>query len=183
MSSNSDSECEMAGTSAATPVCKTCSWCKAYRPLVSDKTYCHACADKMFRECARCHQPFPDSKYFEDDNRRCNSCHKKYLREREKRILKQQQQISQLQKRIVQERRPEPSSPPPVKPKACAAGVKRALSTNRVDEWESGDATVDAAKDEEVDDDAGDIVVMGGKRRLVLSRRSGRRNNNVFFIV
>ena len=88
---------------------KTCNWCKAYTLLVPTKSYCLPCQGKMFRECSRCHFPFPDSKYFTGENRRCVACHKKYLKEKERRKQKQtttDQQQQQQQQQQQSKKRP-----------------------------------------------------------------------------
>lgn len=61
---------------------KQCNWCSAAGQLVTDKLYCTACAAKCYRECIRCHRPFPNKCYFRTNNKRCVSCQKKYLKER-----------------------------------------------------------------------------------------------------
>ena len=35
-----------------------------------------------YKECVRCHRPFPSDKYFQLSDIRCNSCTKKYLKEK-----------------------------------------------------------------------------------------------------
>jgi len=67
---------------------KKCNYCNKYQELVSKKPYCGRCENDMFRECGRCHKPYPDSKYFQLDSVRCNWCHPKYLKEKEKREKK-----------------------------------------------------------------------------------------------
>ena len=64
---------------------KICIWCRQYKPLVPGKQYCTTCKKQCYRECTRCHRPFNNQKYFSDtDGERCNACHKKYMKEREK---------------------------------------------------------------------------------------------------
>lgn len=163
--SNTTSESEgedsprTAAASSLAAVCKTCSWCKAYRPLAPNKTYCQSCSEKMFRECSRCHQPYPESKYFENGNRRCNSCQKKYLKEKEKRLQKQQQVI-------VQEQRRQPATLPSsaVKPRAAFKRPANVL----------GDDDESDLEDDEK------LLVMSGKQRLVLNR--GKKNNVIFIV-
>ena len=67
---------------------KRCNWCNQNTKLAPNKPYCKACSIKIFRECKRCHKPYPEEKYFEKNENRCNSCQEKYLREREKRLQK-----------------------------------------------------------------------------------------------
>lgn len=45
----------------------------------------------MFRECSRCHVPYPNKKYFKDNNKRCNACQQKSEREKEKREQRKKQ--------------------------------------------------------------------------------------------
>ena len=61
-----------------------CNWCSFQGKLVKNKPYCQNCLDKSFHECIRCKRPFPHAKYFELNSERCNSCHKKYLKEKKK---------------------------------------------------------------------------------------------------
>lgn len=65
---------------------KRCNWCNALVKLVPNKPYCGKCSRNCFRECRRCHRPFPNERHFEKDENRCNACHEKYLKEREKRL-------------------------------------------------------------------------------------------------
>ena len=67
---------------------KKCNWCNKYRELVFKKPYCLRCESNMFRECRRCHKPYDDSKYFQLDAIRCNSCHPVYMKGKEKREKK-----------------------------------------------------------------------------------------------
>lgn len=64
---------------------KICSWCNKPTTLLDRKKYCFRCASLMYRECFRCKLPFDNRKYFTLDEKRCNSCQKKYLQEKEKR--------------------------------------------------------------------------------------------------
>ena len=59
-----------------------CCWCRRVCKLVDGKPYCHACKVDCFRECIRCHRPFPNEKYFSMSHDRCNACSKKYLKEK-----------------------------------------------------------------------------------------------------
>ena len=67
---------------------KKCNFCNKFRELVFKKPYCLRCESNMYKECRRCHKPYDDRKHFELDPIRCNSCHPKYLKEREKRQSK-----------------------------------------------------------------------------------------------
>lgn len=71
---------------------KVCIWCQEYKSLAKQKPYCLECMTKMYRECARCRKPYPHAKYFDGDDRRCLTCQKKYVKERQKRLEKLQQQ-------------------------------------------------------------------------------------------
>lgn len=69
---------------------KPCNWCGGFFPFVPGKQFCKKCGDAAFKECRRCHRPYPDESFFELDKERCTSCHKKYLIERTKREMKRQ---------------------------------------------------------------------------------------------
>lgn len=180
MSSNSDSEGENLPLSPPLPrsdtpplshqssleistssTSKTCSWCKNFRLLLPNKSYCQSCFEKMHRECSRCHLPFPQSKYFQEGNRRCNSCHKKYLKEKEKRIQRQNQQ--QKQQTAATTSLSSSSSPPVEKPRT---GTKRpaAASSRGIEEENDNDE-----KDEEK------MFVMKGGQRVVW-KKDGKCN-------
>ena len=82
-------------------ISKQCGWCKNTKPMKPTSKYCLECYVASYRICSRCKIPYPDAKYFsESQSARCNSCHKKYLKDREaresreKRRLQQQQQPS-----------------------------------------------------------------------------------------
>ena len=64
---------------------KRCSYCNKEKLLVTGKSYCSDCNKNCFRECRRCKRPYHDKKYYAYSETRCNSCHKKYLKERAKR--------------------------------------------------------------------------------------------------
>jgi hypothetical protein len=103
---------------------KKCNYCSKFRQLVFKKPYCGRCENDMFRECRRCHKPYPDSKYFQLDSVRCNSCHPKYLKEREKR-----------EKKRVESSEPTPG---PSGKRTAAAMVASSRSTSSSDENSSG---------------------------------------------
>ena len=67
---------------------KNCIWCRTLTRLIPSKFYCFKCQKTCFRECRRCHRPFPSPKYFTEDDIRCNSCQKKILLEKQKRLEK-----------------------------------------------------------------------------------------------
>lgn len=62
-----------------------CIWCNEGDQLVNGKKYCQNCQMSMYKECCRCHRPFPSEKYFTSHSDRCNSCQKKYLCEKNSR--------------------------------------------------------------------------------------------------
>lgn len=64
---------------------KCCNWCFQKNEMKKDKPYCVLCSKNCFKECSRCHRPFPDKKYFGDNMVRCLACQRKYLKERIKR--------------------------------------------------------------------------------------------------
>ena len=42
--------------------------------LAENKSYCPDCASNCKRECTVCHKPYPNLKFYEKHNKRCNSC-------------------------------------------------------------------------------------------------------------
>lgn len=66
-------------------IVKACIWCGESNPLENNKNYCVACAEKCFRECCRCHKPYPNKRFFRYNDSRCNACQQKLLAERKKR--------------------------------------------------------------------------------------------------
>jgi len=89
MMMSSDSDDNTVGTSK---IVKTFVWCKGYKELVPTKAYCADCCGKMYKECSRCHLHYPDAKFFAQNEKRCNSCQKKYVKERERRVQKLNEQ-------------------------------------------------------------------------------------------
>ena len=80
-----------------------CGWCKRTKPMKSGSKFCSDCYDSSYRVCSRCKIPYPDAKYFnESPSTRCNSCHKKYLKDRETREKKRLQQLHQQQQQHQQ---------------------------------------------------------------------------------
>lgn len=71
----------------------TCSWCKNFEELLSGAKYCRSCHEKSYRVCSRCKLPYPDKKFFTEsgDGKRCNSCQRKYIKEREKYRLRREE--------------------------------------------------------------------------------------------
>ena len=67
---------------------KKCNFCLQNVTLIKNKPFCHKCAKNCFRECTRCHKPYNHEKFFELNEVRCNTCQRKYLKEREKREQK-----------------------------------------------------------------------------------------------
>ena len=64
---------------------KICCWCKANTSLVENKKFSQLCKDRAYSICKRCKFPFDNESYFQLDQDRCNSCQKKYIKEKEKR--------------------------------------------------------------------------------------------------
>lgn len=61
-----------------------CIWCgDNCKSLVKNK-YCDACKSKCVRECTTCHKPYPSLRFFKLNNNRCNSCHNRYLKQKQK---------------------------------------------------------------------------------------------------
>ena len=97
MSNNSDSDEQQQQQQQQVnkTIQKTCAWCKGYKLLVPSKKYCSDCCGQMYRECSRCRLPYPTAESFTLSDLRCNSCQKKYVKEKQKREQKQQQQQQQ----------------------------------------------------------------------------------------
>ena len=62
-----------------------CHWCATKLGVSDCEKYCESCSDNKYKECKRCHRPFPHERFFELDTERCNACQRKYLKEQEKR--------------------------------------------------------------------------------------------------
>ncbi len=64
-----------------------CAYCGEFvNKLVPKRKYCFTCKDKCLKECSRCHLPYDDARFYEnEDARRCISCQKRLERERAKR--------------------------------------------------------------------------------------------------
>lgn len=74
---------------------KACNWCNQTVKLEDNKPYCGKCSRNCYKECRRCHRPFPHERFFTKDENRCNTCQDKYLKEREKRIKKRELQLKE----------------------------------------------------------------------------------------
>lgn len=73
---------------------KKCNYCHQAKKLVKNKLYCLKCAREAFRECRRCKKPYHNEKYFELNETRCNTCQRKYLKEKERRELKKSSDLA-----------------------------------------------------------------------------------------
>lgn len=69
---------------------KKCNWCFQYSRLVKGRNFCFKCESEAFRVCKRCKRPFPNARFFEFDETRCNTCFAKYTKEKEKRLAKKE---------------------------------------------------------------------------------------------
>ncbi len=103
----------------------------------------------MFRECTRCHQPYPEASSFAENDKRCNACQRKYLKERQRRVDKQQQQ--QQQQQLIKTT--------PKKRKATIEYSKSPRENEENDEDEN---------DEDESDDGGVFVDLDSAVRLAL---------------
>ena len=57
-----------------------CNWCGTTEvKLAENKPYCLDCACNCKRECIVCHKTYPNLKFYEKDNKRCNSCQSHYI--------------------------------------------------------------------------------------------------------
>lgn len=70
-----------------------CNWCHKFTKLCHGAKHCSTCDTNAYRVCRRCKRPFPSADYFTDDSARCNSCQRKYIKERERREMKKQERI------------------------------------------------------------------------------------------
>ena len=61
-----------------------CIYCGDEIELIENKKYCEQCLDNMYKECIRCHLPYDSEQYFSLNEKRCNSCQKKYENEKSK---------------------------------------------------------------------------------------------------
>ena len=63
-----------------------CNWCGTTEiKLAENKPYCLDCTCNFKRECAVCHKPYPNLKFYEIHNKRCNSCQSCYVAAKTKR--------------------------------------------------------------------------------------------------
>ena len=65
--------------------CGKCIWCTQVKELVPGKRFCQRCGANG-KECAHCHRPMPE-RFFQMSDRLCNSCCRKYTKQKEKRRL------------------------------------------------------------------------------------------------
>lgn len=64
---------------------KKCIYCGKRTLLVIGKKYCSRCKQNCFKECIRCHLPHDKSSFYTLHKYRCNSCQRKYEKEKMKR--------------------------------------------------------------------------------------------------
>lgn len=65
---------------------KKCNWCGKKVELANKKPYCERCRENCERECIRCHRPFDNLNFFNNNEKRCDSCQVKYEKEKGKRL-------------------------------------------------------------------------------------------------
>ena len=57
-----------------------CIWCGTTEvKLAENKSYCLDCVSNSKRECAVCHEPYSNLKFYEKHNKRCISCQSRYV--------------------------------------------------------------------------------------------------------
>ena len=57
-----------------------CNWCGTTEvKLAENKPYCLDCTSNSKRQCAVCQKPYPNLKFYEKHNKRCNSCQSHYI--------------------------------------------------------------------------------------------------------
>lgn len=65
----------------------SCNWCGCKLGTVDKgKPYCLDCEAKSFKICKTCHKPYNKAKYFREHPERCNSCHTRYMKTKEKKL-------------------------------------------------------------------------------------------------
>jgi hypothetical protein len=148
MSSNSDSD-DLQASSTKLVSHKTCVWCKGFKQLLPTKPYCSDCCGKMYRECSRCHIPYPEAKFFVENERRCNACQKKLQKERQRRMQQKMQQQQQQQQPTIQQSSSFSSSSP-------CDGVTAKPEKRKADGFD----TIVIPEDEEDHDDVNDDLKM-----------------------
>jgi len=64
-----------------------CLWCgKIFEPASNKQRSCDKCLSNCYRECSRCHYPFPNSSSFPSlDSKVCNKCFNIYEKQKERR--------------------------------------------------------------------------------------------------
>lgn len=147
MASNTDSD-QDALTNFQDQV-KSCAWCKETKVLMNNAKYCRDCFLKSYKVCVRCKLPFPDAKHFkESEGDRCNACHRKYLKEREKRMQKVTSEQPRSIDKQQQSKRPSPSDASTSSSAITKSKMRKLLNTITVssDSDNSGDETAKAVK-------------------------------------
>lgn len=156
MASNSDSD-----TPPQSDSYKTCVWCNCYGALIPTKPYCKACQQQMVRECRRCKKPYNSLRFFVKDDARCNSCQTKYLKERQKRLEKQQQKQSD-----TADNSPEATGSTSYKTTKNQASRKRKIQLEYLKGVEDGDGEVDAEEDVDVNDSADECTTLDAETTI-----------------
>lgn len=112
---------------------QVCIWCSKSidedTPLVQNRKYCIHCEANLYRECIRCRRPFDHPRYFELNERRCNTCHKKYKVERSSR--KKLKQRLEKGTQTVNHRSDSPNEEIPTKK---LKGTIKTVSESRLDD-------------------------------------------------
>lgn len=87
-----------------------CNWCCKMHWCEKNKYYCSDCGQKCFRECKRCHKPFPNENYFICHSKHCNACYAQLRKQKngyhkkkvmEKSILKHLQRIERSKTKVT----------------------------------------------------------------------------------
>ena len=61
-----------------------CSWCGTTEVELAENKLHIDCTCNCKRECAVCHKPYPNLKFYKKHNKRCNSCQSHYVAAKEK---------------------------------------------------------------------------------------------------
>lgn len=72
-----------------------CIWCGRFTTLLKNHKHCVECDKNKYAVCRRCSKPYTSAKYFTLDSERCDSCHRKYLKEKTRREEKKRQKLAE----------------------------------------------------------------------------------------
>jgi deoxyadenosine/deoxycytidine kinase len=114
-----------------------CSWCGRFTELAKNKKFCAQCARNCFRECQRCHNPYPNECFFTLDAVRCDTCHRKLLAERAAKARRNQQSEGSDQTVMATAQRPE--TPPQSATKSSTPKKKKQRQPTLTNVWKTAE--------------------------------------------